>query len=109
MLSFRLDGLSLLFAGLITGIGLLIVVYAHFYLSPTDSVGKFYSQMMLFMAAMLEMIMQHRVRGGRVVTMAGHVLCSCMAGALYASDVGAIMLYACECCMCHTLRQLACI
>ena len=45
--------LSLLFAGLITGIGLLIVVYAHFYLSPTDSVGKFYSQMMLFMAAML--------------------------------------------------------
>ena len=52
-LSFRLDGLSLLFAGLITGIGLLIVVYAHFYLSPTDSVGKFYSQMMLFMAGML--------------------------------------------------------
>ena len=56
-LSFRLDGLSLLFAGLITGIGLLIVVYAHFYLSPTDSVGKFYSQMMLFMAAMLGVVL----------------------------------------------------
>lgn len=56
-LSFRLDGLSLLFGGLITGIGLLIVVYAHFYLSPTDSVGKFYSQMMLFMAAMLGVVL----------------------------------------------------
>ena len=52
-LSFRLDGLSLLFAGLILFIGLLIVLYAHFYLSPKDSPGKFYSEMMLFMAAML--------------------------------------------------------
>lgn len=52
-LSFRLDGLSLLFAGLILCMGLLIVLYAHFYLSPEDSAGKFYSEMMLFMAAML--------------------------------------------------------
>ena len=52
-LTFRLDGLSLLFAGLILLIGLLIVLYAHFYLSPKDSPGKFYSEMMLFMAAML--------------------------------------------------------
>jgi multicomponent K+:H+ antiporter subunit A len=52
-LTFRLDGLSLLFAGLILFIGLLIVLYAHFYLSPKDSPGKFYSEMMLFMAAML--------------------------------------------------------
>jgi multicomponent K+:H+ antiporter subunit A len=52
-LTFRLDGLSLLFAGLILFIGLLIVLYAHFYLSPKDSAGKFYSEMMLFMAAML--------------------------------------------------------
>ena len=52
-LTFRLDGLSLLFAGLILFIGLLIVLYAHFYLSPKDSAGKFFSEMMLFMAAML--------------------------------------------------------
>jgi multicomponent K+:H+ antiporter subunit A len=52
-LTFRLDGLSLLFAGLILFIGLLIVLYAHYYLSPKDSAGKFYSEMMLFMAAML--------------------------------------------------------
>lgn len=56
-LAFRLDGLSLLFAGLITGIGLLIAVYGHFYLSPTDSVGKFYTLMMLFMAAMLGVVL----------------------------------------------------
>ena len=52
-LALRLDGLSLMFALLITGIGLLIVVYAHHYLGPDDPVGKFYSTLMLFMAAML--------------------------------------------------------
>jgi len=52
-LGLRLDGLSLLFALLITGIGLLIILYAHFYLGQDDPVGKFYSTLMLFMAAML--------------------------------------------------------
>jgi multicomponent K+:H+ antiporter subunit A len=56
-LTFRLDGLSLMFAGLILCIGLLIIVYAHFYLSPQDSVAKFYSEMMLFMAAMLGVVL----------------------------------------------------
>jgi multicomponent K+:H+ antiporter subunit A len=56
-LSFRLDGLSLMFAGLILFIGLLIVVYAHFYLSAQDSAAKFYSLMMLFMAAMLGVVL----------------------------------------------------
>lgn len=56
-LSFRLDGLSLMFAGLIMVIGLAIVVYAHHYLSPQDSVAKFYSLMMLFMAAMLGVVL----------------------------------------------------
>jgi multicomponent K+:H+ antiporter subunit A len=56
-LTFRLDGLSLMFALLITGIGLLIVVYAHFYLAPEDSAAKFYSLMMLFMAAMLGVVL----------------------------------------------------
>jgi multicomponent K+:H+ antiporter subunit A len=52
-LGLRLDGLALMFALLITGIGLLIVVYAHFYLGKTDPVSKFFSTLMLFMAAML--------------------------------------------------------
>ncbi|MFM6986982.1 MAG: monovalent cation/H+ antiporter subunit A [Hydrogenophaga sp.] len=56
-LSFRLDGLSLMFAGLILFIGLLIVLYAAYYLSPGDSAGKFFSFMMLFMAAMLGVVL----------------------------------------------------
>nr|WP_243855368.1 monovalent cation/H+ antiporter subunit A [Aquabacterium sp. A08] len=56
-LGFRLDGLSLMFAGLIMGIGLLIILYASYYLSPTDSVTKFYAAMMLFMAAMLGVVL----------------------------------------------------
>src|SRR3989339_1416675 len=35
-LAFRLDGLGLLFAGLILGIGLLVIVYARYYLSERD-------------------------------------------------------------------------
>ncbi len=56
-LSFKLDGLSLMFAGLIMFIGLLIIVYAHHYLSPEDSAAKFFSLMMLFMAAMLGVVL----------------------------------------------------
>jgi multicomponent K+:H+ antiporter subunit A len=56
-LGFRLDGLSLMFAGLILFIGLLIIVYAHFYLSAKDSAAKFYSEMMLFMSAMLGVVL----------------------------------------------------
>lgn len=56
-ISFRMDGLALMFALMITIIGLLIIVYAHSYLSKKDSVAKFYSLMMLFMAAMLGIVL----------------------------------------------------
>jgi multicomponent K+:H+ antiporter subunit A len=56
-LGFRLDGLSLMFALLITGIGVLIIIYAYYYLAPEDSPAKFYSLMMLFMAAMLGVVL----------------------------------------------------
>ena len=36
-LAFRIDGLSLLFLLLILGIGLLIILYSRYYLSPDDS------------------------------------------------------------------------
>ncbi len=52
-LGLRLDGLALMFALLITGIGLLIILYAAWYLHHDDPAGKFYSLLMLFMAAML--------------------------------------------------------
>lgn len=52
-LNFRLDGLAWMFAVLITAMGLLIILYAAYYLQAQDSFGKFYAQLMLFMAAML--------------------------------------------------------
>ncbi|WP_425260882.1 monovalent cation/H+ antiporter subunit A [Rubrivivax sp. RP6-9] len=54
---FRLDGLALMFAGLITGIGLLIILYAAWYLGKEDPAGKFYTLLMLFMAAMLGIVL----------------------------------------------------
>ncbi|MEX5215787.1 MAG: monovalent cation/H+ antiporter subunit A, partial [Nitrospiraceae bacterium] len=56
-LSFRLDGLGLLFALLILGIGLLIILYARYYLSPQDRIGRLYALLMLFMTAMLGIIL----------------------------------------------------
>jgi multicomponent K+:H+ antiporter subunit A len=53
----RLDGLALMFSLLITGVGLLIILYAAYYLGPADPAGKFYSLLMLFMAAMLGIVL----------------------------------------------------
>jgi len=55
-LAFHLDGLALLFSILILGIGLLIILYARYYLSEEDSMGRFYSFLMLFMTAMLGIV-----------------------------------------------------
>lgn len=52
-ISFRLDGLALLFGLLISGIGTLIILYAYYYLNAKNSLGKLCSLLMLFMAAML--------------------------------------------------------
>ena len=49
----RLDGLSLLFAGMILAIGLLIILYAAYYLSPDDAFGRFFVLLLGFMGAML--------------------------------------------------------
>lgn len=51
--SFFIDGLGLFFAALILGIGLLIIVYARFYLSRNDPMGRFYAFLLLFQSAML--------------------------------------------------------
>jgi multicomponent K+:H+ antiporter subunit A len=56
-LNFRLDALALMFAGLITGIGLLVILYAAYYLHPEDPAGKFFGTLMLFMAAMLGIVL----------------------------------------------------
>ncbi|GGO77708.1 monovalent cation/H+ antiporter subunit A [Marinobacterium nitratireducens] len=56
-LSFRFDGLALLFSVLILGIGLLVILYARYYLSEKDSMGRFYAYLMLFMTAMLGIVL----------------------------------------------------
>ncbi|MBT9567168.1 MAG: monovalent cation/H+ antiporter subunit A, partial [Thiobacillus sp.] len=60
-LAFRLDGLALLFSGLILGIGLLIILYARYYLSERDSMGRFYSYLMLFMGSMLGIVLSENL------------------------------------------------
>jgi multicomponent K+:H+ antiporter subunit A len=55
--NFRLDALGLMFGGLITGIGVLVIVYAAYYLHHDDPAGKFFATLMLFMAAMLGIVL----------------------------------------------------
>ncbi|MFN6984988.1 MAG: proton-conducting transporter membrane subunit, partial [Rhizobium oryzihabitans] len=55
--SFRLDGLSLFFAAMILIIGLLVIVYARFYLDRDDPVGRFYAYLLLFQGAMLGVVL----------------------------------------------------
>lgn len=52
-LSFQLDGLALLFALLITGIGTLIFLYASVYLDRTWRTPRFFAALTVFMASML--------------------------------------------------------
>jgi len=60
-LSFYLDGLSLLFALLVTGIGTLIVVYAGGYMGHHEHLGRFFVQLLSFMGAMLGLVLADNV------------------------------------------------
>ncbi|WP_339750623.1 monovalent cation/H+ antiporter subunit A [uncultured Marinobacter sp.] len=55
--SFRLDGLSLLFALLILIIGLLIILYSRYYLKAHENVGKFYTLLLCFKGSMLGIVL----------------------------------------------------
>lgn len=55
-LSFRLDGLSLFFGLIITGIGTAIALYTAYYLEYDPRQGYFYSMLFLFMASMLGLV-----------------------------------------------------
>ena len=59
--NFFLDGLGLLFAGLILGIGLLIIFYARFYLSKSDKMGPFYTYILLFQGAMVGIVLSDNI------------------------------------------------
>ncbi len=55
--NFFLDGLGLFFAGLILGIGLLIIAYARHYLSRKDDMGEFFTYLLLFQGAMVGIVL----------------------------------------------------
>ncbi len=56
-LNLKVDGLSLLFALLITGIGSLIYFYASYYLKNHPYLNRFYCYLTLFMGAMLGLVL----------------------------------------------------
>ncbi len=59
--SLFLDPLGLMFAGMILGIGLLIIIYARFYLSAADPMGRFFTYLLLFQGAMLGIVLSDNV------------------------------------------------
>src|SRR5690606_8182997 len=60
-LSLRLDGLGFLFALLILGIGLLVILYARYYLAKTEPMGRFFAFLLLFMGAMLGVVLSENL------------------------------------------------
>ncbi|WP_271411330.1 monovalent cation/H+ antiporter subunit A [Pseudomonas sp. Q1-7] len=59
--SLRLDGLGYLFALLILGIGLLVILYARYYLSSEEPMGRFFAFLLLFMGAMLGVVLSENL------------------------------------------------
>ena len=55
-LQIRLDGLSWVFAFLVLLIGLLVVIYARYYMSDRDPVPRFFSFLLAFMGSMLGLV-----------------------------------------------------
>ncbi len=60
-LDFKLDGLSLLFALLITGIGIAIFIYAKSYLKGHPYLDRFFGYLCLFMSAMLGIVLSDNI------------------------------------------------
>ncbi len=60
-LSFYIDGLSLVFALLISGIGTLVMIYTGGYLAGHPQLGRFYVYLLLFMTAMLGLVLSGNI------------------------------------------------
>jgi multicomponent K+:H+ antiporter subunit A len=60
-LAFRLDGLSWMFGALVLGMGALVMLYARYYLSPSDPVPRFFAFLLAFMSAMLGVVFSSNV------------------------------------------------
>ncbi|MCW8084423.1 monovalent cation/H+ antiporter subunit A [Sabulicella glaciei] len=53
----RMDGFAWLFAGLVYGIGSLVVVYARYYMAEEDPVPRFFAFLLAFMGAMTGLVL----------------------------------------------------
>ncbi len=60
-LALRFDGLGLLFTGLILGIGVMIVLYAAYYLPKYDDLGRFYMSLLGFAGGMLGIVLAENI------------------------------------------------
>lgn len=60
-LGFSLDGLSLLFSLMITGIGFLVYVYTSTYLKNHQYLDRFYAYLSVFMGAMLGLVLSDNI------------------------------------------------
>jgi multicomponent K+:H+ antiporter subunit A len=57
----RLDGLSFMFALLVLAIGLLIFIYARYYLAGSEALPRLYGLLLLFMGAMLGLVLSNNL------------------------------------------------
>ena len=53
----RIDGFAWMFGMLVSGIGLLVVLYARYYMSAADPVPRFFSFFLAFMGSMLGLVL----------------------------------------------------
>ncbi|NNG24811.1 monovalent cation/H+ antiporter subunit A [Telluria aromaticivorans] len=53
----RMDGLAWVFSVMVLGIGLLVLLYARYYMSRRDPVPRFYAYIMAFMGSMLGVVL----------------------------------------------------
>ncbi len=60
-IQFSIDALGLLFGTIILGVGLLVVLYARYYLSADDPMGSFYAYLLLFQGAMIGIVLSNNV------------------------------------------------
>ncbi|CAM5205790.1 hypothetical protein OURE66S_02285 [Oligella ureolytica] len=59
--AFRMDGLSYIFALIVSGMGALISLYARYYMDPADPRARFYAYFLIFMGSMLGLVLSGNV------------------------------------------------
>ena len=57
----RMDGFAWMFCMLVLGIGSLVVLYARYYMSPSDPVPRFFSFFLAFMGAMMGVVLSGNI------------------------------------------------